>query len=339
MKQSASKPARVVVALVMALMAAGVVGRRQADASADRADVSTLDFGQPSQWAGGARPLPRESDTQLMMVDLLSIEVPGVSARAEPRQPSSGGFFAQVWSGLARGLLEPLAAYSSSARSAIWLDPLGGGLGGGGGQGVTRATRVHAYLTSLGNSTGEAFDIEIVNDGANPIRLDGDGVVVQPIKAGADKTVRAELQRVSNSRSGIATSRANAYCLEFKLKPPERGNMFEVSDAATQQKYAPAREILRASRRLQAAGQLTPDSDPTDYFHSIRQWAIWVNEQKFTLAGYRAAFIERTRKNVEAMRRQWSKDLENALTGYVPHRWDEITKILHAANQPVPGGP
>jgi hypothetical protein len=296
-----------------------------------------LDFGQAAQWAGAPKRLPRESSRQLMMIDLLNVQVPGGRlARAEPVPPAAGGFFAEVWSALTRGRLSTPFSTLSFVRPVIWLDPLGGG-GGGGGQGVTRATRVHAYLTSLGNSTGEAFDIEIVNDGVEPVRLDGDGVVVQPIKAGSDKTLRAELRQAANRASGAVASRANAYCLEFKLKPPERGTMFEVSDAATQRQFAPAREILRASRRLQNAGELMPDSDPTDYFHSIRQWAIWVNEQRFTLPGYRTAFIERTKKNAEALGRKWSKDLENALTAFVPHRWDEITKILREARQPVPG--
>jgi hypothetical protein len=332
MREDASRLARSAATLLAALsvMAGGALGGH-----AQTSD-GVLEFGQAATWPGAAKRQPRESSTQLMMVDLLSIEVPGQRvARNDVAPPTVRGAFAAIWNSLARGAMSASYASLSGVRS-LWLDPLRGG-GGGGGQGVTRATRVHAYLTSLGNSTGEAFDIQIVNDGNEPIRLDGDGVVVQPVKAGSDNTIRAEIRQAANRSSGAVTSRANAYCLEFKLKPPERGSIFEVSDSATQDQYAPAREILHASRRLQAAGELMPDSEPTDYFHSIRQWAIWTAEQRFTLNTYRTAFIERTKKNVEALGRKWSKDLENSLTAYVPHRWDEITRILREANQPVPG--
>lgn len=203
---------------------------------------------------------------------------------------------------------------------------------------MTRAARVHAYLTSLGTSTGEAFDIQVVNDGPTPVRLAGDGVVVEPIKKGTEKTLRAELQKAVATRGqSVVTSRANAYCLEFKLNPPDQGSMFRVVDGETQKQYGAAREILRASRRLQAANQLQPDSDPKDYFHAIRQWAIWVSEQHFTQAQYRQAFIARTQKNIAAVGAKWTSQMQDALNSLVPHRWDEIVKILRAAGQPVPG--
>ena len=296
-------------------------------------NASVLDFGQARQWPGAAKPLPRENSTQLMMIDLLDIEIPGLRV-ARDEVPSLRGAFAQIWSALTRGRPSFLATVVPD-RPSIWLDPLRGAPRSG-AQGVTRATRVHAYLSSLGNSTGEAFDIQIVNDGSEPVRLGGDGVVVQPVKSGTDKAMRTELQQIASRSTGKVSARANAYCLEFKLKPPASGNLFEVSDEATQQKYAPAREILRASRRLQAAGELMADSDPRDYYHAIRQWAIWTHEQRFTMEGYRAAFIDRTRKNVEALGRKWSKDLETALIAYVPHRWDDITKILREAGQTAP---
>jgi hypothetical protein len=295
------------------------------------AQPATMDFNQAADWPGAPKRQTRDSNTQLMMIDRLSLDIPGQrAARNEATPPSVGTLFAAVWNALARGAL--VSSDRLSIVVPIWLAPLRGG----GGQ-ATQATRVHAYLTSLGNSTGEAFDIEIVNDGTTPVRIDGEGIVVQPIKSGSDRALRAELRQAASRSSGAVTSRANAYCLEFKLKPPERGSMFEVSDAATQEKFAPVREILRASHRLQDAGRLTPDSDPTDYFHSIRQWSIWVAEQRFTMSSYRTAFVERTKKNVEALGRKWSRDLENALVAYVPHRWDEITKILREAKQPVPG--
>jgi hypothetical protein len=294
----------------------------------------TIDLTDPAT-LGTVERTPRQDDVQLMMIDLVDLNVPGIRADADPLGLRFRGILASAWRALAGGR-GPIAASTSNTRG-FWLDPIGWP-GGGGIQGVTRASRVHAYLTSLGTSTGEAFDMVIVNDGTSPVHIGGDGVVISPIKKGSEKSLRAAMQKASSTRGpSVVTSRANAYCLEFKLKVPDQGMMFSVADREAQQKYAPAREILRASRRLQAANQLTPDSDPKDYFHSIKQWTVWVAEQRFTQPQYRAAFIERTKKNVEAMGRKWEKTYENALAALVPHRWDEIVKILRAAGQPVPG--
>lgn len=293
---------------------------------------SALDFGQAADWTPGPPP-PREKKTQLMMIDVLDVDVPALRAdRDEAVPPTVQGFWAKVWGALAQPT-RFLSIITTVRRQGLWLYPLGRG----DGQGVTRATRVHAYITSLGTSTGEAFDIQIVNDGTAPVRIGGDGIVVEPIKKGSEKRLRAELQEVAARGSGTASFRANAYCLEFKLDPPTQGTMFRVVDSATQQQYRPAREILRASRRLQASGELMPDSDPAEYFHAIRQWAIWVNEQRFTLPTYANAFVERTKKNAKALGVKWSKDLETSLRAAAPHRWDEIVRILGAAGLRVPG--
>jgi hypothetical protein len=37
------------------------------------------------------------------------------------------------------------------------------------------------------------------------------------------------------------------------------------------------------------------------------------------------------------MGKKWEKAYEDALRAAVPHRWEEIVKILRAAGQPVPG--
>ncbi len=312
------------------VLAVGIVQDPQLPTS-----IVTFDLADPAT-LGTVEPVARQDDTQLMMIDFLDLNVPGTRAGdANPPGPTFRGVLASAWRALAGGR-GPMAA-SASATRGLWLDPIGWP-GGGGIQGVTRASRVHAYLTSLGTSTGEAFDMVIVNDGTAPVHIGGDGVVISPIKKGAEKNLRAAMQKASTTRGpSTVASRANAYCLEFKLKPPDQGIMFSIADKDAQQKYAPAREILRASRRLQAANQLAPDSEPKEYFHSIKQWAIWVSEQRFTQPQYRDAFIERTKKNVTALGRKWEKAYEDALRAAVPHRWEEIVKILRAAGQPVPG--
>lgn len=290
----------------------------------------TLDLGRAEQWTPG-RPDRRDRGTQLMIIDILDIEVPGLQAvDAEPGDPPS---IRSLWAALWTRGRESFARGFSARRRApeVWLYPRRGG-----GQ-VTRATRVHAYLSSLGRSHGEAFEIQIINDGPEPIRIGGDGIVVQPVRQGPDKVLRAELQQIATRSAGAVKARANAYCLEFKVNPPEQGTLFEAADESAQKKYTAAREILRASRRLQQDGELEPDSDPAEYFHSIRQWAIWTHEQSFTLPKYTAALIDRTKKSAQALRVQFTREMENALKAAVPHRWSEIVKILRAAGQPVPG--
>jgi hypothetical protein len=293
-----------------------------------------IDLVAPDLWSP-SEPGARDTSTQLMMIDLLDISIPGTRvASAEPllSPARTGQRLADAWRTLTHAATPSL---SRGLSDALWIDPGAAAVL----QGVTRSARVHAYLTSLGTSTGQAFDVTIVNDGREPVRLTGDGVVVEPIKKGADKSDRAGLQKALATRgASMTTSKANAYCLEFKLSPPDQGSMFHVVDAATQGKYGAARDILHASRQLQAANQLQPDSDPLDYFHAIRQWAIWVDEQHYTTrAQYAQAFVERTKKNVVAVKQQWTKQMEETLNQLVPHRWDEIVKILRAAGHPVPG--
>jgi hypothetical protein len=314
------------------VIAAGVAGIAQDPPAPGNI---TIDLTEPAS-LGPQERVARQDDVQLMMIDLVDLNVPGVrAADADPLHLKLRNIVASMWQALA-GSRAPVAA-SNSARRGFWLDPVGWP-GSGGIQGVTRASRVHAYLTSLGTSQGEAFDMVIVNDGTAPVHIGGDGVVISPIKKGSEKNLRSAMQKAAATRGpSVVTSRANAYCLEFKLKVPDQGMMFSVADREAQQKYAPAREILRASRRLQAANQLTPDSDPKEYFHSIKQWAIWVSEQRFTQPQYRDAFVDRTKKRLVAMGQKWEKAYEDALRAAVPHRWEEIVKILRAAGQPVPG--
>jgi hypothetical protein len=320
----------VISALLVFAATAAALGQAGTDPSASNA----LDLGRATQWDPSQRPAAREGSTQRMIIDILDIEVPAGNqvARATPGRPSIGNAIRSLWMAFADPAGGSRGTFNA-VRTSFWLYPLRGRLR----QGVTRSTRVHAYLSALGTSQGEAFEIRLVNDGNTPIRIGGDGVVVEPIKKGADRSLRAELQKAVLRDTGAMSVKANAYCLEYKLNPPERGTLFRVVEPSTQDQYLPAREILRATRRLQEAGQLEPDSNPSEYFHSIRQWAIWVEEQKFTLPKYRDAFVARTKKNVEALGRKWSRQIEDGLTALVPHRWDEITKILREAKQPVPG--
>ena len=124
----------------------------------------------------------------------------------------------------------------------------------------------------------------------------------------------------------------NAYCLELRREPPDAGMVFRVADGRIQEQYEPMRRILRAGRRLEETRQLTPDSNPTAYFDSIRQWALWTREQKFNLNTFTENWVAYTRKNVLAAGQPWTKDAEQVVRRAAPHRWDDISTIIREAD-------
>jgi hypothetical protein len=185
------------------------------------------------------------------------------------------------------------------------------------------------FFSSLGTSTGEAFELHVVGRGPMPRQLRFDGLVVEPLKKEARGAIEREVRRLAGATR--ATARLDAYCLEFTRLPPTRDMVFQVAGADAQRKFAPMRSVLRASRRLRDAGALTPDSDPRSYFHSIRQWSVWTKEQSFDQKGYADAFVKHTRKNLEGAGGKWAPHMDQALRGVVPGRWRDIQRILAEA--------
>ena len=53
--------------------------------------------------------------------------------------------------------------------------------------------------------------------------------------------------------------------------PPSLGTVFRIASPELQQRFAPMRKIMDASRQVQRLGQLRPDSNPDNYFNAIRQ--------------------------------------------------------------------
>jgi hypothetical protein len=189
---------------------------------------------------------------------------------------------------------------------------------------------VKVFLRSLGVSTGEAFEAYLFNEGPDPVRIRGEGIVVEPVKKRAQQQLTEELQRTLGKVAGDkhATLKLSAYCLELLREPPNPGMMFRIADEQIQQRFAPMRRILQASRKLQDMGLLHPDSDPTEYFHSIRQWALWTRENGFDVRSFEKAFVERTKKNFAASRQAWTKDIEKVVRGLVPNRWGDIEHVI-----------
>jgi hypothetical protein len=194
---------------------------------------------------------------------------------------------------------------------------------------TTPAAPVRGYLTSLGLSTGDAFRFQFVNDGADPVTVEADGLVVEPLEPAASEALRREA--ASLPAGGGVTADATGYCLELHRLPPVAGLMFRVAGASAQRQFAPARRILAESRRLFDAGALVPDSDPHAYFDSIRQWAIWTHEERLNARTFTDALVEHTRRNVEAAGQQWTTPIEQAVRAAAPHRWQDVQKVLQAA--------
>jgi hypothetical protein len=95
------------------------------------------------------------------------------------------------------------------------------------------------------------------------------------------------------------------------------------------------RRVLQAAERLEKLGVLKPDSNPIEYVHSIRQWALWTKEQGFNQESFGKAFVDHARKNFAAAKQNWTKQIEAQVIGLVPHRWQDIATVLQEADKQV----
>lgn len=206
---------------------------------------------------------------------------------------------------------------------------------------LVRGRRVHAaqsapvqiLFTSLGGSTGDILQMQVFKTGTGPVRLQGLDVVLEPLQDAGAAQVRREIQ--NRGLKAARTIRMTGYCVEFLKAPPAAGALFRVAPADVQQQFAPMRSIMASARRAYKGGRLNPDSEATEYFHSIRQWALWTFEQRLDEQAFTKRFIEHARKNLEGAGRPWSRELEGAIRAIAPNRWRDVTTVLRTAR---PGG-
>lgn len=187
---------------------------------------------------------------------------------------------------------------------------------------------VRLLLTSTGRSTGPAMQLTVVNRSTEPLQLTGGRIVLEPVRSLTARDVDRERQRLRATGAPIT---ANAYCLDFSKPVPAAGVVYRIASADAQRRAAAARDILAASQHLRVNGGIHPDSDPDDYFHSIRQWALWTHREGFDQAGFVKAFGDHTRKNFAAARRPWTAAVEQGLRQVLPGRWQDIQAILREA--------
>ena len=259
-----------------------------------------------------------DGTTQYMMLDNVNIMLPGREARVpsdiEAVQTHGGAVF--------------LATDASGQSILFRAEPVGGP--------KDQEVNVTAFLTSLGTSTGEAFELHILNGAESPISISGDGIVVEPlvIKEQAQQMLQDQLTSLASQNP--LTAKLNAYCLEFLNQPPTVGQLFQIAQDELQKAYAPARNILAAGRQLFDSGLLQGEGDPMAYMHSIKQWALWAHERDFTFDSFLEAFLEHTQDNFAAAGQPWTDHVEELIRGAAPGRWGQIQMVLDKAGEIAP---
>jgi len=272
---------------------------------------------------GGAT---RDPTTQLMMLDRLDVMLAG----SEARGPESG----ETWvpgEALQRHGGALFLATDADGQAILFRAEEIGESGA-----APQEVNVTAFLQSLGTSTGEAFELHILNGAQSPISFSGDGIVVEPlvIKEQAQQLLQDKLTGLASQNP--LTAKLNAYCLEFLKQPPTVGQLFQIAQTELQEYYAPARNILAAGRQLFESGLLTGEGDPLAYVHSIKQWALWAHEGDFTFDSFLEAFTEHTKDNFAAAGQPWTDQVQELIQGVAPDRWEHVQLVLDRATDIAP---
>jgi hypothetical protein len=186
-------------------------------------------------------------------------------------------------------------------------------------------------LVATGASSGDAFNIEVIDPSGRPLRVVApDGLVLQPIRQSGNRPAPSSAAGAAAGAAAAAdpASKIVGYCLEYLKPPPPKDALYQVASSALQQKYAPMRRILEAGRALTDAGLLKPDSDPAAYATFIQQWALWTKLENWNFDEFSREFVDRTRKNVANLGRQWTPAMDAALKTAAPNRFNDIMAVL-----------
>ncbi len=235
---------------------------------------------------------------------------------------------------------EAQAAGRDPTVQLVFLDTRGlGGAGSGSGQGSSRPVPGGGYvvvgpdgvvhLRSLGGLGAGAIEMTI--GGPPPASLGGLALVAEPVELTEDAKRRLEADLRELSAAEPVTARIDAYCLEFLRRPPEPGTVFRLAGPELQARFAALGDVLDAGRRLRDAGLLNPDSDPDEYYHSVRQWALWTVREGLDVEAFGDAFVEDVRSNFEEAGEPWTGEVESLLRELVPGRWSDIQRIVREA--------
>lgn len=288
-----------------------------------KSEIAGHAFGAPLQvkdrlWVWGSYDIPDVSrkDDRFAYVDLLRdfrVFTPGIALGA-PGDPSTQR------EGL---ILDPIEIPGRPTGDATRP-------GKGGGAPGPPDPRVRIHLTSTGILGGGAMRVEAWSGEPGPVQIGGGFVVVEPVRL--DAAARAALEaELASSGVGSVTAVADGYCLDHTLRLPSAGVVFRIAAPEVQRAFAPVARVVDAARRLRDAGLLHPDSDPADYFHSIRQWAVWSLREDLDAEGFAKAFVKETRKNFERVGRPWNTGVERVVRDLATNRWRDVTVVLEKA--------
>jgi hypothetical protein len=229
------------------------------------------------------------------------------------------------WLSRLGGTLAALARSTSPARASLGHSPIHIAPGKQQPAGRHGRSSVIAVFTSLGRSSGKAFRMDVVHDSPEPLRALGDGFVLEPLARVTPQQVQRDLDQLKGRR---ASATIVAYCLEFTKTPPALDTIYRLVPPDAAKKYASLPAIMAASKRLLSDGRLHPDSAPEEYFHAVRQWTLWSEEQGWrTEEAFGNAFVSHAKKNLAAAGRPWTAQIEAALRKIVPGRWRDIEAV------------
>jgi hypothetical protein len=294
--------------------------------------VSTLDFGAADDFAStndfGGSDMPIATATQQKTVDFdLNVDpkttqfgIPAADPGGLPSGPRPPG--AALIGGFERLVRKIVVPVHAAGAEMLTLEQ------------AVASGGLKILMTDRGGSTGRTLVAQVLNLTGKPIRLTG-SLAVEPLA----KQAQQEATRAFVSLAGKAvptTLDLSAYCVEFLKLPPVAGQVWQVAGPEAQRRLKPLKQVMSAANRLRGEGRLHPDGNPEGYGESIKQWALWTVEQKFSEKKFGEAFLGHTRKNVEGAGQKWTKEFEEIVKQRTPNRWQDIVAILRDAKAPIP---
>jgi hypothetical protein len=188
-------------------------------------------------------------------------------------------------------------------------------------------TSVAFALIANGQASGPAFELQALNGSGTPVAFDiPDGLILMPTKEKAEKAAAALIKAKAPKMP------FNAYCVDFAKKPPTLGVLYSIAPQDIQQKFASVKNVVQAGREALEKGLLQPDSDPGSYGTFIKQWSVWTRLEKWNADSFKQEFLQRTKANMAALGRPWTKQLEAAVAQAAPGRWRDVETVLRRAD-------
>jgi hypothetical protein len=183
-------------------------------------------------------------------------------------------------------------------------------------------------VTSLGSLGGEGLEMHVLNETGDPVQIQSGGLILEPLDLEGEELERFEAELGRLKERNPTTVKLDAYCVEFLQALPESGKPFRIAPAETQRELEAVERIVEVGRAAHDTGLLSPDSDPTEYFHSIQQWAIWSSLEELSENSFGEAFREHAKKIFEQAGQPWTDESEALVRSVIPNRWRDVARVL-----------